>query len=321
MATATVVHDNTETLKAERERCAGIALLQRQFPDILTRELADKSISEGHTRDAVAALVLEKKREKEATINAGGQVQLTEKEARKYDVMRVMRSISNTAGTADEASFERDISQEIGKKLGRDTGGIFIPTDQPIFRQTAEELRRSRAIVSGAAGSTTGGGATVATELVSFLDFLRPALRLTALGADFMGGCTSNFALPKMTGDVGFNWVGENPGSDNTDVDPTFGQVPFSPLGATSSTSWSRQLMVQSTIDVEAKVRNALVRQAAIGIEKAALTGSGGTQPTGLLTTSGVHVVALGTNGATPTKQTYIDMLSRTPSWASRNTC
>jgi HK97 family phage major capsid protein len=304
-----VVADHTETLKNERERVTGIALLQRQFPEVLTRELAEKAIGEGHTRDAVAALVLEKKREKEATLNAGGQVQLNEKERSSYDFMRAVRSVSNSAGGGDtgEASFERDISQTIAKKLGRDTGGLFIPTTEPIFRQTREEQMRSRALVTS---SSAAGGATVATELVSFLDFLRPALRLTALGAEFMGGCSSNFALPKMTGDVGFNWVGENPGADNADVDPTFGQVPFSPLGATSSTSWSRQLLIQSSIDVEAKVRNALLTRAAIGIETAALAGTGGTQPTGILTTTGVNLKVMGANGAMPTKQTYIDLLT-----------
>jgi HK97 family phage major capsid protein len=308
---AVVTLDHTDAIKTERERTVGITLLARQFPEILTRELAEKAINDGSSRDAVATSILEKKREKEALLNAGGQVTLTEKERAGYSFMRAVAAIANTSGgsTPTEAGFELEISQTIAKKLGRDTSGLFIPTTEPIFRQTSEELRK-RASVAGSPGSTTGGGATVATNLVSFLDFLRPALRLTALGAEFMGGCSSNFALPKMTGDVGFNWVGENPGADNADVDPTFGQVPFSPLGATASTSWSRQLLIQSSIDFEAKVRNALVMVAAIGIEKAAIAGTGGTQPTGVLTTTGVNLKALGTNGATPTKQLYIDMLT-----------
>jgi HK97 family phage major capsid protein len=308
---AVVTIDHADAIRSERERTVGISLLARQFPEILTRELAEKAINDGSTRDAIATVILEKKREKEALLNAGGQVTLSEKERSGYSFMRAIRAVANTAGGSvpAEASFELDISQTIAKKLGRDTGGLFIPTTEPIFRQTDDELRK-RVSVAGSPGSTTGGGATVATNLVSFLDFLRPALRLTALGAEFMGGCSSNFALPKMTGDVGFNWVGENPGADNADVDPTFGQVPFAPLGATASTSWTRQLLIQSSIDFEAKIRNALVMVAAIGIEKAALAGTGGTQPTGVLTTAGVNLKALGTNGANPTKQLYIDMLT-----------
>jgi HK97 family phage major capsid protein len=308
---AIVLTDHTEAVRTERERTVGISLLARQFPEILTRELAEKAINDGSSRDAVATIILDKKREKEALLNAGGQITLNEKERSSYDFMRAVRAVANTSGGSApaEAGFELEISQTIAKKLGRDTGGLFIPTTEPIFRQTSEEIRK-RASVAGAPGSTTGGGATVATNLISFLDFLRPALRLTALGAQFMGGCSSNFALPKMTGDVGFNWVGENPGADNADVDPTFGQVPFSPLGATASTSWSRQLLVQSSIDFEAKIRNALVMVAAIGIEKAALAGTGGTQPTGVLTTTGVNLKVLGANGALPTKQLFIDMLT-----------
>jgi len=305
-AVIAVVSDNTVALKAERERCAQIALLQRQFPEVLTRELADTAINEGHTRDAVASMVLDKKREKEATLNAGASaVTLSAKEARAYDFLAVMRGDRSV----EQPSLEKEISDTLTKTLGRATGNIFIPTNQPIFRMTSDE-RAARTRAGLYTGTSGAGGATVATELISFLDFLRPALRLPGMGAEFMGGCTSNFALPKMTGDAGFNWVGENPGADNTDVDPTFGQVYFSPLQAIGSTSWSRQLLVQSTIDIEAKVRNALVLRAAIGIETAALAGTGGTQPTGLLTTTGVHVVALGTNGATPTKQNYIDMLT-----------
>lgn len=308
---AIVTLDHTDAIKTERERTVGISLLARQFPEILTRELAEKAINDGSSRDAVATSILEKKREKEALLNAGGQITLNEKERSGYSFMRAIRAVANTSGGSapTEAGFELEISQTIAKQLGRDTGGIFIPTTEPVFRQTPEELRK-RVNVAGSPGSTTGGGATVATELISFLDFLRPALRLTALGANFMGGCSSNFALPKMTGDVGFNWSAENPGADNSDVDPTFGQVPFSPLGATASTSWTRQLLIQSSIDFEAKIRNALVMVAAIGIEKAALAGTGGTQPTGILTTSGVNLKVLGTNGALPTKQLYIDMLT-----------
>ena len=221
---------SVDALKLERERTAGISLLARQYPDILTRELEAKAIGEGQTRDAVAAIVLEKKREKETAANPGGPIELSAKERSQYDFMRVMRHVSQTGN--EEAGFEREVSQTLAKKLGRESAGILVPTMEPIFRMTSEEQRSGRFGTRALATSSgVTGGATVATDLISFLDFLRPALRLTQLGAEFMGGMSSNFSLPKMTGDVGFNWVGENPGVDNTDVDPTFGQVQFSPLG------------------------------------------------------------------------------------------
>lgn len=299
--------DHNAAIQAERERTVGISLLQRQFPDVLTRELAEKAINEGHTRDAVAALVLEKKREKEATITAGGGSDLSAKERGEYSIVRgINTALRGMNGRSTDNSLELEVSETIAKRLGRETTGFFVPTNEPIFRLNESEMR-ARALATSSSGA---GGALVATELVSFLELLRPRLSLANLGAEFMGGCTSNFSLPKMTGDVGFNWVGENPGSDNSDTDPTFGQVPFSPLGATATTSWSRQLLIQSSVDIEAKVRSALLLRGAIGIETAALGGGGGTQPTGLLSTSGVHVIALGTNGANPVKQNFIDMLT-----------
>ena len=90
---------SNDAMKLERERTAGIRLLARQFPDVVTREFEEKAIGEGMSRDAVAAQVLEKKREKESAANAGGQVQLSEKEKRNYSFMRVMRSIAAPAGT------------------------------------------------------------------------------------------------------------------------------------------------------------------------------------------------------------------------------
>lgn len=300
------VEVGTDQLKAERQRTAHIALLSRSYPDILTREKAEEFINSGTDGNAVAAFVLEQKRAKEISLNSGSPVQLNEKERRQYSMTRAIRSLAaQTHGFKEEAGFEREVSAEIARVTGRDTGGILIPTMEPVFRLTPQELQK-RALYTGSSGS---GGATVATELVSFLDVLRPAVKVFKLGAEFMGGMSSNFSLPKMLTDSDFNWVGENPGTDNTDIDPTFSQVQFTPKTATGSTSWSRQLFVQSSIDIEAKVRNSLVQRAAIAIDKAALQGTGSSnQPKGVLNATGVSVVSLGANGGVPTYQNLIDM-------------
>lgn len=305
-APAAAVEVGRDQLQAERQRTAHIALLARQYPDIITREKQDEFIANGTEGNQVAAYVLEQSRAKQVALNSGSPVSLSEKERKQYSLVRAIRGISaKVAGWNDDAGFEREVSNEIGKKLGRETGGLFIPTMEPIIRLTPQELQK-RALYTGSSGA---GGATVATELVSFLDVLRPAVKVFKLGAEFMGGMTSNFSIPKMLTDSDFNWVGENPGTDNTDIDPTFSQVAFTPKTATGSTSWSRQLLVQSSIDVEAKVRNSLVQRAAIAIDKAALNGTGSSnQPKGVLNATGVNVISLGTNGAAPTFQNLIDM-------------
>ena len=301
-----VIQVGADQLANERKRAAHISLLARQYPDILTREKQDEFLNNGIEGNAVAAFVLEKVRATQVALHSGSPVTLSEKERSKYSLQRAMRGIAApVAGWNDDAGFEREVSDSIAKVLGRDTGGIFVPTMEPLFRLTPQEIQK-RALYTGASGA---GGATVATELVSFLDVLRPAVKLFKLGTEFMGGMTSNFSIPKMLTDSDFNWVGENPGADNTDIDPTFSQVQFTPKTATGSTSWSRQLLIQSSIDVEAKVRNSLVQRAAIAIDKAGIQGSGSAnQPKGVLSATGVSVIALGTNGAAPTFQNLIDM-------------
>jgi HK97 family phage major capsid protein len=304
---AAPIQVGADLLANERKRAAHISLLARQYPDILTREKADEFINNGTEGNVAAAFVLDQQRAKQLTLNSGGPVSLSANERKQYSLVRALRGISaERTGFKDDAGFEREVSQTIGKALGRDTGGIFIPTMEPLFRLTPQEMQK-RALNTGTSGA---GGATVATELVSFLDVLRPAVKIFDLGAEFMGGMNSNFSLPKQLSDSDFNWVGENPGADNTDIDPTFGQVAFSPKTATGSTSWSRQLLVQSSIDVEAKVRNSLVQRAAIAIDKVGLQGTGSaSQPKGVLSATGVTVMPLGTNGAAPTYQNLIDMV------------
>ncbi len=315
MATAVVIPNpapavevGPDQMKAERARVALIMNYAREYPDLLTRDEAEKALNDGASAQAVGASLLEKKRAKEVTLHSGSVVPMSDKERKQYSVTRGIQSLISSVATGKaESCFEREVSQTIAQKMGRDTSGFWMPTSEPLFRLTPQEMQK-RALYTGTSGA---GGATVATELISFLDVLRPAVRLFQMGAEFMGGMTSNFSLPKMLTDTDFNWVGENPGTDNTDIDPTFSQVQFTPKTATGSTSWSRQLFVQSSVDVEAKVRNSLVRRAAIAIDKAGIQGSGSSnQPKGVLSATGVTVLSLGTNGAAPTYQNLIDMVT-----------
>jgi HK97 family phage major capsid protein len=64
----------------------------------------------------------------------------------------------------------------------------------------------------------------------------------------------------------------------------TFGQVTMTPHCGGAATEISRTLMLQSTPDAEALVRADLIATVTVGIDAAAINGSGGSgQPTGLL--------------------------------------
>ena len=292
-----------DQMKVERARTAGIAELQRRYPEQLKQEDIARFISDGASINDVKAFVVDSQVERQAKVAASQKPLMNEREAKQYSFQRAIASMVPDAKV--EAGFEREVSDTYAKKLGRSADGMLVPTGEKLFELTAEEQERRLSMQQRAglvAGIPAAGGATVATNLYSFIDLLRPALRLRDLGATFMPGCTSNFAMPKQLSDVGFNWGGENPGVDNVDIDPSFGQVAFSPKQAIASTSWSRRLVIQSSIDIESLIRTALIREAAIGIETAALNGPSGstTTPQGLLNTSGINLLVMGANGGTP---------------------
>ena len=74
----------------------------------------------------------------------------------------------------------------------------------------------------------------------------------------------------------------------------------------------SRKMLLQSSLDVEAFVRNDLATSLALAIDSAAINGTGASnQPTGILNTSGIGSVVGGTNGAAPDWSDIVDLESQ----------
>jgi HK97 family phage major capsid protein len=100
-----------------------------------------------------------------------------------------------------------------------------------------------------------------------------------------------------------------NEGVAPTESQQAFDQVTMSPKTVGAFTDISRKLLLQSSLDVEAMVRLDLATVLALEIERAAINGSGtAPEPRGILQTSGVTAVALGTNGGTLTWANIVDL-------------
>jgi HK97 family phage major capsid protein len=67
--------------------------------------------------------------------------------------------------------------------------------------------------------------------------------------------------------------------------------------------------MLQSSLDIETLIRNDLASTIAVAMDNAAISGSGTNRPTGVLNTSGIGSVTLGTNGLAPTWQMVVDLV------------
>lgn len=214
-----------------------------------------------------------------------GNIGMTEADLRRYSLVRAIGAAAS--GDWRGAEMEREASEAVAKRTGRAPTGFFVPSD----------VQKRDLLV----GTPSAGGYTVGTDLLSqsFVDLLRNRMMVRAAGATVLAGLTGNVAIPTQTGGATAYWVAEN--GAPTESQETVGQVALAPKTVGAFTDFSRKLLKQSSLDVEALVRNDLANVLALAIDAAALHGSGsGNQPTGIAATSGIGSVAGGTNGLAP---------------------
>ena len=226
------------------------------------------------------------------------------KDAKRYSLSRAIMALADDDWS--QAGFEREIHQELRKNLPdsyKPKGGLLIPTRMRIvdgMEHPVGQLKTS---------SATAGQTLKFTEPGDFIDLLRNRLALARLGATILTGLQGDVSFPKQTAAGTFSWVAEDPGTDLSDSDMTLGSVTLAPKEGQSTTAYTRKLLAQAVIDVDALIANDLAQITAIGIELGAINGTGlNNQPTGILGTDSIGDVALGANGAVPAFTNIIDL-------------
>lgn len=272
-----------EAAEAERSRISGItAMCAKHGMDDLGRQL----IEAGRSLDEARAAVMDKLEIRQEPIDKGtGIVDLNAKEQRSYSVVRAINAA--ITGKWDDAGLEREVSQEIERQTGRATSGFFMP----------HNLQMERAPY--AVGAAATGGNLVATNLLasSFIEVLRNNALIMQMGPTVLSGLVGNVAIPRQTAATNTYWVTE--ASAITEAEATFDQITLSPKQIGARSQYSRLALQQTTPDIEMIVRNDLAKVMALGIDKAAISGTGSSgQPTGILNQAGIGSVAMGTNGA-----------------------
>lgn len=200
------------------------------------------------------------------------------------------------------------IGDEITAMLPTTGGVLVIASAQRVFGlygSGSKDWEQRDLLV----GTATAGGNTVATDLLgaSFIEVLRNRLSVMAAGATMLTGLVGNVAIPRQTAAASAFWVAEN--GAPTESQQAFDQVSMSPKTVGAFTDVSRRLLLQSSLDVEAFVRMDLAKVIALAIDLGALNGSGAAnQPRGVLQTSGIGSVAIGTNGGPLTWDAVVDL-------------
>lgn len=177
-----------------------------------------------------------------------------------------------------DAGFEKEIQAELTRRAGKPAQGMYVPTE--IFEKRVTTTSSAAEIVP----------TDFRPEL--FINALTANTVVRSLGATVLNGLHGNISIPRETDSPQVGWVAENAalGSD----DPDFDSVTLSPKHVGVISEYSRNMILQSSPDVEALLRKMMARNIALGIDAAAIRGGGSNQPVGILGgISGIQTVAV----------------------------
>jgi HK97 family phage major capsid protein len=276
------------------KRSKDILTLGAQYDCI---EDASAFVNDGKTSGEFSRWILENKRKVEPVQQSA--VLEDKKDRENFSISRAVRNfIDNGKWTG----YEAEVSQTAQKAQGRATAGLCIPTS----------AFAKRDVTTATSGSFGYGGNTVSTDLSGFIDLLRNEAVALQAGATVMDGLTGNVAIPRLAGGATAYWLAEQ--GAVTEAVPTFDQVTLSPKRLAMHVNISKQLIAQSSVDVENILRNDLVATAANAIDTAVFTGTkypttgASDQPKGLYETIKDDLAANDVDfGAAPT---YAEIVS-----------
>lgn len=292
----------TEGGNQERSRVNEILTIGEKYG---MGDLARTFVNDGKSVDAMREAALERFGGAAPVEAEAPEIGLSEREMEQFSFVRAMNALANPRDhkAQESASFEIECSRAAGERMKKDVQGIMVPAD--ILKRSLVDMKRDLNVATA-----TAGGNVVSTDLLSasFIELLRNKAMMMQPGmATLMTDLNGNLAIPRQSGGATSYWVAESGAPAESEA--TFDQVTLSPNTIGAFTDFSRKLLLQSSIDVEAFVRGDLARTLALGIDAAAINGDGtGNQPVGILNTTGIGDVAGGANGLAAAWSHIVDL-------------
>lgn len=202
---------------------------------------------------------------------------------RRFSLLRMLNDI---ADGRQLSGLEADVAQmgaDEYRRLGLSGSGVQVP------------LAALRA-ASGQNVTTPADGGNLAETMASrYVQSLRDNLPIARLGANILTNLVG--ALPVITSqDITAGWGAE--GAEAPISKASYAKAVMSPKRNFANVATTRDLLRQTSFDVEADLIDKINYAHARIIEDAAINGAGGNAPTGILKTAGIGSVSMGTNGA-----------------------
>lgn len=242
------------------------------------------------------------------------KVGMSKKDRGQFRICNLIRDLADPA-RADQNSFEKEAcnaAYQHLRKLGDpiERAGFTLPEDMAhsnfqedndldtrSLSNLRQDLIRLNRNLAASTGST--GGYLIGVDLLtgSIIELLRNKALVMNLGPTLLGGLVNNIAIPKVLTGATVSWFAE--GASVTETDQSFGQLALSPHRLAVDTAYTKQLVNQASLSVEAFVRDDFARQAAVERDRVYLNGGiNPGEPLGVFNTPGVQTI---TYGATPT--------------------
>ena len=258
------------------------------------RDLADKAIQDGNSVEEFRGILLDQIATDKPLETP--EIGMNKKEVRQFSIMKAINALANPTDrkAQRDAEFEFECSEEASKHYGRTAQGIMLPPEV-MANWNTRDLN-----ASDDAGLV---GQDFRPE--SFIDVLRNASAVMPLATN-LNGLQGDVKIPKKTSAASAAFISAEGGASG-ESEMVIGSVTMSPKTVGVHTDVTRQLMLQSSLDVENLIRDDLAKSMAIAIDDGALEGSGSSgNPRGITNTSGINTVSL-SSAAAPT---FAEMVS-----------
>lgn len=288
-----------KTVETERKRTKGIRAALDRYCELQPkgepkfRELALKALDgDTSSEDFAAQCLAAMEGVRKADLMVAEDV-MDGNDPKQYSIRRAIQSVIDTRKPIPEG-LEGDVHHKVAERMkgmgaakGGGADGFWVPFERAIPAGTISK-RDLNVTTFGQ------GGAFVATTLVTpVIELLRNKMVASRLGIQTMAGLTGNVAIPRQTGAATAYSLPET--ATLTKSNQAIDQVLLAPHRVGATQDYSKQLLLQSSVDVENFLRDDLMKVIAIKIDKLVLEGSGaGSEPTGILNTTGIGSIHFG---------------------------
>lgn len=219
-----------------------------------------------------------------------------QKDVNSYSLLKAIREFKSGKLTGVEAEMHQEAERN-NATFGRGISGLGVPS----IVLTGKKMFTRATLVAGSSP-------IVATDNVGFIDALWAKTLITQLGAKTLSGLTSNVDMPYLKTKPALAWAAtEN--AIAVDAVAELDKHQLTPKRMTNFIPVSKQLLMQSNKSVEQILWDALLKAAAVKIDAAAINGAGTTEPYGILNTTGIGSVAIGTDGGAPTLAKVLELI------------